>query len=439
MSGSATATSTWQHAWHAHAADLAASPLRRRREAEFERFLELGFPTTRMEDWRFTSIAPIAQASFIACTEVRDPSVAAPFLLPELGGARIVLVNGRSVPSLAVPSTQDGVTVEGLAVALEERRPLLDLNLARLAKSDCHAFVALNTAFLADGALVHVARGTVVEEPIHIVSVMASDAGSVAAHPRILVVLEEGAQATIIETHAGAGEGCFSNVVTEVALGAGAVLDHSHVQRQPVSSFHVASTVARLSRDAALTSHVFSLGARLSRHDLSIQLAAEGASCVLNGLSFLAGSQHADHHTFVDHAVPHGSSDQLYKGVYAGRSRGVFTGRVAVREDAQKTVAHQKNRNLLLSGEALVDTQPQLEIRADDVRCTHGASIGQLDDDQLFYLRSRAIGEIDARRMLTAAFASEIVDRARPSALRSELQRLLAERSEVLGVAGAGP
>jgi Fe-S cluster assembly protein SufD len=437
MTETAAPSSTWQQAWHACAAELAASPLRRQRETAFERFLALGFPTTRMEDWRFTNLAPIAKASFACSIEPVDPAIAGPFL-PFPGGARIVLVNGQHVPSLAVPSTHDGVRVESLAVALSERLPLLDLNLARHASFDRNAFVALNTAFLADGALVHVPRGTVIEEPIHIVSITTSKAGNVATHPRILVVLEEGAQATIVETHAGAGEGCFSNVVTEIALGAGAVLDHSHVQCQPASAFHVASTVARLSRDASLTSHVFSLGARLSRHDLSVELAAEGAGCALNGLSFLSGSQHADHHTFIDHAVPHGSSDQLYKGVYAGRSRGVFTGKVAVRENAQKTIAHQKNRNLLLSRDALVDTQPQLEIRADDVRCTHGATIGQLDDDQLFYLRSRAIGEADARRMLTAAFAAEIVDRVKPAALRAELQRLLAERSEVLGAAGAG-
>ena len=440
MTSAVTPAPSWQQAWSARRAEASPLVASRLSAESFERFLAKGFPSTRDEDWKYTSVASIARANFRHdAARVAAPQVGDDVLLSALGGPRIVFVNGRFEPSLSTGGSDAGTLVMPLAAALADGVGAATAHFGTLATARASAFGELNTALFGDGAFVHVQRAAQATDaavaPIHVVQLTTSGGGEpVATQPRLLIVLEDGAQAALIETHAGEGEGCLSNAVTEIMLGAGAILDHVHVQRQPDSAYHVAATVARLGRDATFRSSVFSLGALLSRHDLSIELRGEGASCEMDGLWFLSGSQHCDHHTLVDHAVPHTTSQQLYKGVHSGRSQGVFNGKVIVRAHAQKTVAHQQNRNLLLSRDALVDTKPELQIHADDVRCTHGATIGQINDDQLFYLRARAIDEDHARRMLTGAFAAEIVNRVKAPALREELTRQLALRHSSLEI-----
>jgi Fe-S cluster assembly protein SufD len=260
--------------------------------------------------------------------------------------------------------------------------------------------------------------------------------GSVASTPRNLIVAESGSQVTVVESYGGAGDSaCFTNAVTEIVVGDGASVAHYKIERESERAFHVATIHARQGRGASFTSHSVALGGALVRNDIRSVLAGEGADCALNGLYLLRGRQHVDHHTVIDHAAPHGTSRELYKGVLDGSSRGVFDGKIIVRPDAQKTDAQQVNRNLIISDEALVDTKPQLEIRADDVKCTHAATIGRIDPEMLFYLRSRAIDERTARGMLLRAFVGDVLGRMKVEPLRAGLESLLAKR---MAPAGAG-
>ena len=401
-----------------------------RRDAAWERFLSMGLPTTRLEAWRSTRVSALGKIPFASARDVTPAgaSVAAwaeGLLAKDLQGTRLVLVNGRLVGELSrQPALPEGVRLVTLDVALEKHRDRVEPLLGSVVSSEASAFAALNEAFLDAGVLLLVPRGVVVADPIHVVHLVAGDGEPVAAHPRTLIVLEEGAQARVIETFGARGES-LTNAVTEIVLGEGAVLDHCQVQRQPVTAFHLSTQRVRQSRDSTFTSHVLSLGARLSRHDLAVDLAGQGASCALDGLSLLGGLQHADHHTLVDHAAPSCTSAEVYKGAFGGRSRGVFHGTVIVRPGAQGTSSRQENRNLLLSEDALVDTRPQLEIQADDVKCSHGATIGQLEADPLFYLRARGIGEAEARHVLTRAFAAAMIARLPYPALAEALEPAL--------------
>jgi Fe-S cluster assembly protein SufD len=323
------------------------------------------------------------------------------------------------------------VSVEPLEPALgrdDAARALI----GRLASPDDNPFTALNTALFGDGALVRVARGTVLEAPVHIVFVSTGDpiAGNgtpLVSHPRCLVVAEPASQAVLIESYVGIpGFAGFTNAVTEIDVRDGAVVEHVRVQRETAGTTHIGALNARLERQAAFTSHSIALGAGLSRVDIRAVLAGEGADATLNGLYVLHGSQHADHHTLLDHAAPHGTSRELYKGVLDGAARGVFDGTVIVRPDAQKTDSRQENRNLILSPDALVDTKPTLLINADDVKCSHAATIGQMDEASLFYLRSRALGVEDARRLLVRAFIVDVLQRLSAAPLRAALEEVLA-------------
>lgn len=403
-----------------------------RREA-IERFEALGFPTTRMEDWRSTSVAPIAEGSFRLpdAHDAGDVTVSdiRPFRFDPWPGSTLVFVNGCFDPELSrIRPSREGVFAGSLAEAIASRREAVEPHLARIARFADHAFTALNTAFLDDGACVVLPRSAAPDEPIHILH-LASCAGGVMAHPRTLIVAGEGSRATLLETYAGLdGAASFTNAVTEIAAEDGAVLDHYRVQIEGRAAFHVSTTQALLGRSAALASHSISLGGALARNDVVVTLAGEGADCTLNGLYVVSGRQHVDNHTLIDHAKPHGSSRQLYKGVLGGRSRGVFDGRIIVRKDAQKTDARQVNRNMLLSENALVDTKPQLEINADDVKCTHAATIGQLEPDKLFYLRARGLDEAAARTLLTQGFVQDLLARLRIGVLRAGLESMIFNR-----------
>ncbi len=353
------------------------------REAAFQRFAELGFPTTHDEDWRFTNVAPIARTQFP--------------VHPALAQVSSPLAN------------------------VEEARDYL----AKHALYDHSAFVALNTAFLENVAFIRVPRGAVIEQPIEIVY-EAGQASGISQHPRTLIVVGADAQCTIVEKYAGSGQ-YFTNAVTEIVAGDGAVVDHYKVQSEGETAFHVATLQVALGRSANFSTHNISLGGALVRNDIGVTL-SEGTDAVVNGLYVVNGTQHVDNHTSIDHAKPHGTSHELYKGILDGRATAVFNGRILVRKDAQKTDSKQTNKNLVLSDEAVIDTKPELQIFADDVRCTHGATIGQLDAESLFYLQSRGIGKEQARNLLTYAFAQDIVDRIKVQALRDSLERVLFEK-----------
>jgi Fe-S cluster assembly protein SufD len=383
------------------------------REAAFQRFAETGFPTTHDEDWRFTNVAPIARATFSAGTRATaDLDALAPFA----DGIRLVFVNGFFAGETA--DLPKGVQVGRLSDDAQQ-------HLAKYASIDGNPFVALNTAFLHDGAFVRIARGTVVEQPIHLVYLTTAEQ-PVATHPRSLIVVGPDAQCTIVESYSGTGR-YFTNAVTEILASDGAVVDHYKLQREALDAFHVATMQAQLGRSTNFTSHSISLGGALVRNDVNAVL-SDGTEATLNGLYLVNGTQHVDNHTSIDHAKPHGTSHELYKGILDGKASAVFNGRIMVRKDAQKTDSKQTNKNLVLSDEAVIDTKPELQIFADDVRCTHGATIGQLDAESMFYLRSRGIGRNEARSLLTYAFAQDIVDRIKVQSLRDPLERILFEK-----------
>ncbi len=414
------------------------APLAAWRADAFERFSALGLPSVRAEAWRSTSLAPLARSPWRH--EPAGPESVAPALLERLsfagafGGSEAVFVNGRWAAHLTnLEALQgQGVRVRSLRAALSADGAALGARLGSLAGlPEDNSLVALNSALFEDGALVEIAPGAVIEQPLHLlfVSVPGDGEGAALAHPRVLVLAGRGSQATLIETYGGAQNGCaFSNAVSEIVLEPGAVLDHYKLQRESLESFHVATLAVHQQRDSRFRDHSLCLGSALARNAIDVRLDGEGAACDLDGLFLGTGRQHLDTHIRVDHLRPHGTSRQLYKGVLDERARGVFHGLVLVRAGAQKTDAGQVNKNLLLSREALVDSTPQLEIRADDVKCKHGSTTGQLDPQALFYLRSRGLDEAEARGLLTYAFASEIVQRVAVEPIRARLSEYLYER-----------
>lgn len=406
------------------------------RKSAMERFAELGFPTTRDEDWKHTSVAPIVRTSFRSAdasdsSRLRADTLKAVNLDRGFAGNQIVFVNGGFVPELSSVDGDDGVRLLGLREALLRYPDRLEPHLGRHAGEDGNAFTALNTAFLEEGAFVWVAPGAIVTEPIHLVflSTCGGDGNPTVWHPRALIVAGRESQATVVETYGGPqGETYFTNAVTEIVMEEAAVLDHYKLQRESEAAFHVATLAVHQGRGSRFSNHAIGLGGALVRNDINVRLAAEGAECVLNGLFLARGQQHMDTHTRIDHAKAHCSSRELYKGILDGKARGVFHGTILVREGAQKTDAHQTNKNLLLSREALVHSTPALRIHADDVKCKHGSTTGQLDPGQLFYLRSRGIGEETARSLLTYAFAGDIVGRIKVEPVRTATQAVLQRR-----------
>ncbi len=398
------------------------------RRAGLERFRDLGFPTARNEAWKYTNVAPILRVPFAPAAEVSPRRIERldAGLLPGQEGAQIVFVNGRYAPELSSTGPRgDGVEVASLREVLASRHEAAEPHLAKIER-DGNAFAAVNSALFEDGAFVRIPAGLVVAEPIHLVFLSEPDFGPTVSHPRNLVIAEPGSQAAIVETWIGtAGALYFTNAVTEAVVGEGAVLDFYKIERESLEAFHVATMAVLGKRDSSFTSHSITLGGALVRNDLNVRLDASGAGCTLNGLFLGSGTQHLDNHTLIDHAQPHGTSRELYKGIMSGKSRGVFNGRIIVRQDAQKTDAMQTNKNLLLSKEALVNSEPALEIFADDVKCRHGSTIGQLDETAMFYLRSRGIGEEDARSLLVYAFASDVASRIRIAPLRAMVEEHL--------------
>jgi Fe-S cluster assembly protein SufD len=404
--------------------------LRATRRAAAGAFERLGFPTTRDEEWRFTNVSPIAETTFAPAPPAAVSRADADrFTIPGIAGPVLVFVDGRYSSGLSVAAPGSGVTVTSLADALERDPSRLEPHLGRHVAFTDRPFAALNTALFEDGAFVTVADNLVVDQPIQVVFLSTVTATPAVSYPRVLVFAGRNSQLKVIETFAalGASRG-FTNAVTEIVVGPGAVVDHYRLQRESETAFHIGHTQFQLGRSSTSSSHALAFGGLIARHDAVAVLADEGADCTLNGLYLADGVRLIDNHTEIDHATPHGSSHEVYKGILDGRARGVFNGRIRVRPDAQKTDAKQTNKTLLLSDDAQVNTKPQLEIFANDVKCTHGATVGQLSEDALFYLRARGIGADDARAMLVRAFATDVTSRIALEPVRAELDRLLAAK-----------
>ncbi|MCH7666227.1 MAG: Fe-S cluster assembly protein SufD [Acidobacteria bacterium] len=404
------------------------------RKAAIDRFGELGFPNRKLEEWRSTDVRAIATTTFSF-----EPSAE---LVSEADCARfrydntheLVFVNGAFRSDLSrLQELPDGVIISSLEQGWREHPELIEPHLGRHAKFDNHAFVALNTALHENGVFVFFPRNAVVETPIHILHLGRGGDSPVASFPRNLFVAEENSQGRIIEQFATAGDtdtggNHFTCPVTEVVLAQNAVVDHYKLQRESTDAFHMATFQIYLGRSSNFSSHSISWGGGLVRNDVNAVLGGEGCEATLNGLYMVGGTQLVDNHMRVDHVAPHCDSHELFKGVLEGHARAVFNGRIFVHKGAQKTDAKQTNRNLLLSPTALVHSNPQLEIFADDVRCTHGSTVGRLDELGIFYLRSRGIGEEAARSLLTYAFCADIVQRIKDKSVRRDLEEFLFRR-----------
>lgn len=405
--------------------------LQERRARAFDRFRDRGFPTTRDEEWRFTNVAPIAAEPFV---RAEDVPVTAADLAPyrfDGAGAELVIVNGRLSRALSsIGTLEPGLSIRTLSDGgdiAEQVGVLAHGDHGRVtAEPPSNAFVDLNEAFFVDAVTIRVAPKALVTAPIHVLAVSVGGAAPSFALPRVLVDVGEAAEVTIVETYAGLGRGrTLTSAVTQVHLGPGAIVHHTRVQREREDAFHLGSLAAWLGRSSTFTSQALTFGGRIARNDISAVLGGEGAECTLNGLYLATGDSLVDTHTTIDHATPHCPSHEVYKGILGGRARAVFNGKILVRPDAQKTDAKQTNRALLLTDDAQINTKPQLEIFADDVKCTHGAAIGQLDEDAMFYLRARGIDEQAARVMLIHAFAGEVLDGIATPAVRALAMHLV--------------
>ena len=396
--------------------------------AAMAHFAQTGFPTTREEDWRFTPIAPIAATAFIGAERlhVRPEQLGAHTFGTETA-AELVFVNGVFAPELSrTGDATDGFTAGSLADLLQRDPDRLEGILTRVADPAASPFTALNTAFLSDGACVEVAPGAIVDRPVHVLFFSTVSGAPQVSHPRLVFIAGEHSECRLIETYAGpAPQVYFTNAVSEFIVGDRAIVDHYKVQRESTAGYHVASMQLRTGRQSVFASHALTFGGALVRNDIGAVLAGEGGDTTLNGLYIADHSQLVDTHTTIDHALPHNASHEVYKGILGGRSRAVFNGKIIVRPDAQKTDAKQTNKALLLSDFAEINTKPQLEIFADDVKCTHGATVGQLDEEMVFYLRARGLGVHDARALLIRGFAGDITNRIRIEPLRERVDGLL--------------
>ena len=413
----------------AHAGSLPGarvSWLARLRRQSLEEFVEHGLPGPRDEDWKYTSVASLSNRKLALPDAASVDASALPLAFDNGDAHRLVFVNGRYVAALSsVQRLPAGAIVESVGHALERDPEAFERVFAM--KRHETTFAALNAAFMADGVHLRIPRGVAVEEPIHLYFV--ATLADAAIHPRNVLVLDEGAQATVVEHYVGLdGAASFTNAITQAFIGGGASLAHYKVQQETTRALHIAGIHVAQAHDSRFESHSIAQGAALSRNDITTSFDGEGCEAVLDGLFVAGGRQHVDHHTRIDHAKPRGTSREYYKGILDGGARGVFNGKVIVHPGAQKSDAHLVSRNLLLSKTAEVDAKPELTIDADDVKCSHGATVGQLDLDALFYLRSRGLPEALARALLIYAFAREIVDRIRVVPLRSALERVLLAR-----------
>jgi len=429
------------------------------RRTAAESFAEKGFPTTRQEEWRNTNLAPLAEVPFRPAAPPREEGELLPSLigkgqelvaeklpLAERGSPRLVFINGHFSKQLStLEGLPEGVKAGSLAEALAGDGKMLERHLTRYVTDyKEHAFIGLNTAFLADGTFLEIPKGVVLEKPIYLLYVSEASGLPTVSYPRNLIIAGRESQATIVEAYMGieaaapfqstdAGsqpsEGVYlTNAVSEIVLGEGAVIEYHRIQQESERAFHFGRLQFHQERASSLATHSVALGGALVREEVKTVLGGEGAEATLNGLYVVTGRQHIDNQTTLDHAQPHCSSREVYKGVLDGASSAVFNGKIIVRKDAQKTDSKQSNKNLLLSEKAVIDTKPALEIYADDVKCTHGATIGQIDPEAVFYLRTRGIGRQEARDLLTYAFANDMLERIKYESLRERLREGLFAR-----------
>jgi Fe-S cluster assembly protein SufD len=409
----------------------ATSPvwLSKLRTEGMQAFAEMGFPTTRLEDWKYCNVAPIAGARFQPAAYELDDRIqerVEEISFADIDGTRMVFVNGHYVEELStIGELPKAMKITNLSKEVTQAEAVAE-RLGRYANHKDHPFVALNTAFIEDGAFIQVPKGVVVESPIEVLYVSTGGEEPWVAHPRNLVIAEQGSQVALVESYVGLGGGVyFNNAVTEIVAEENAHVDYAKLQNEGETAFHVATVLAYAARNAAARTHSIQFGARLGREEMTTVLDGEGAEGYLYGLYVTDGQQLIDNHTTIDHAKPHCSSREYYKGILDGKSTGVFNGKIIVRKDAQKTDSKQSDKNLLLSESATINTKPQLEIFADDVRCTHGATIGQIDPESIFYLRSRGIGLEEARNLLMVAFAGEIIHHVKAGPFQRQLKAAL--------------
>jgi Fe-S cluster assembly protein SufD len=436
----ATQTNSFQNAFRAlqetePAGD--ASWIFRLRENAMARFEELGFPTTRDEEWKYTNVAPITRSRLTPLgreESAADVSMAelAGFSASETKDSQLVFVNGKLNEALSsLTALPAEVVVIDLSLALVDDlySEIAREHLARQADFVANGFTALNTAFIEQGAFIYIPKGVTIAVPLQLLFVADEQVANGVTFPRVLVVGDENSNATLIESYVSTHDSpYFTNAVVEVALKEGARLEHYKVQREGAGAFHIATTVADLGANSSYDATTITFGAQLSRHDIQVRMDHEGAECWVDGLYLVTAAQHTDTHSVIDHRKPHCTSHQLYKGILDGKSRAVFNGKIFVRHDAQKTDAMQTNKNLLLSNEARVDTKPQLEILADDVKCAHGAAVGQIEQDELFYLETRGIHTDLARNLLTYGFAEEVIGKIKIDSIRAQLDEAVLHR-----------
>jgi len=410
--------------------------LQRLRAHAMDRFAELGFPSVKDEEWKYTNVAAIAAIDFKpALSQTAGDSEVETELLAsvrcvETAQSELVFLNGilrKDLSSLAAIPEEVVAMDLSEAIADERYREIVWKHLAQQADYVADGFTALNTALVSHGAFVYLPKNALMKTPLHLLFI--SDGAETASFPRVLVVAGENSNATLIESFVSVNDSrYFTNAVVEIVLKDGARLEHYKVQRESVEAFHVATTAADLGANSSYDTTTINFGAKLSRHDIHVTMDNEGAECWVDGLYLVTATQHTDTHSVIDHRQPHCTSHQLYKGILDGKSRAVFNGKIFVRHNAQKTDAMQTNKNLLLSNEARVDTKPQLEILADDVKCAHGAAVGQIEEDELFYLETRGIHPDLARNLLTYGFAEEVIGKIKIDSIRGQLDEAVLHR-----------
>jgi Fe-S cluster assembly protein SufD len=406
--------------------ETALIAMRSRAENAFE---QNGLPSGKEESFRFTRIAPIVRTQFVDAGEADGTEFARDYSFGDEAIAEVVFVNGRFAADLSrLNELPDGLQISTLADA---DPALVTQYLGTLADPYMHPFAAYNGANFSDGVFIHIARSVTIEKPIHLIFISRGSAEPTVSHPRVLAVIDDNAEATLVESYVGEGEKYLSNAVTEIVCGQDCRIDHCKLQQESTAAFHTAVMNVVIGKQTQFVSQAINVGALVSRNDLTVKLDGQGAYATLNGLVLLDGEQHCDNHTLLDHAKPDCPSHELYKHVLADSSSAVFKGQIYVHQIAQKTNARQNSKSLLLSDKAMMNSMPALEIYADDVKCTHGSTIGPIDDDLIFYLRSRGVGIEAARHLLTYAFAADITRRIKVAPVRRRIEDLMARRHDL--------
>lgn len=406
--------------------------IHQKRKTALSNFSKLEFPTIKDEEWKYTSISPLLKYNFVPkfVRKVIPKDFIKSLLFDEMEHSLIVFINGRiSTEHTDLLNLPEGVVVGSVEEQTKKQNENFLKHFGKYADCNNHIFTALSTAYTDDGAFIFVPAGKIVEEPIHIIFITDSEDEKILTQPRNLFIAEKNSQVTIIEHYVGYKEQIyFTNTVTEIVAEENAVVDHIKLQEESKNAFHIARMEVDQERNSNFSSHLISTGAELSRNDFNAKFNGEGGECTLNGLYMIDGTQLFDAHTLMDHAKPHCNSHEHYKGILDDKSRGVFNGKIIVRPDAQKTNAFQENNSILLSDGALVNTKPQLEIFADDVKCSHGATIGQMDDEAKFYLKSRGIGEEASKGILLHAFASDVITSIKIETIRDYAEKVITQK-----------